>query len=195
MRSVPKVQYPPTSPTIPSQEHLSSTISTAPPQALPQPKFSSQSSALSAAADRILKDIDQRMRSLPPQEAAEIKLQCNALLDASICLINRDEVDPTTLSDKRQDRMREAMNTLHQKIPLTTPKSKKLSGGERSTQFNAIQYTPRQLSWQLSSEVRTTLRQANKDSRETTKTKDWGTVRRMAGKNCKKNINGERKGI
>jgi hypothetical protein len=191
MRSVPKAQYPPTIPTIPSQGHLSPTVSTAPPQALAQPKFSSQSSALSAAADRILKDIDQRIRSLPPNELAEIKVQCNALLDASICLINRDEVDPTTLSDQRQDRMREAMNTLHQKIPLTTPKSKQLSGGERGTQFNAIQSTLRQLSWQLSSELRTTLRQANKDSLETPKTKDWGTVRSIAGTLGQQNIDGQ----
>lgn len=154
--------------------------STPAPQAPPPRELINRSSALSAAADKVLKDIDQRMRSLPPQEAAEIKLQYDVLLEASLSLINRDEIDPMTLNDQRQDRMRKAINTLHQKIPLATPKSKKLSLGERSSQFNAIQSTLRQLSRQLASELRTTLREANKDSRETPQKKDWSDVRCIA---------------
>jgi len=48
-----------------------------------------------------LKDIDQRMQSLAPNEVKQLKAQFNALIEASICLINRDEIDPSHLSEQR----------------------------------------------------------------------------------------------
>jgi hypothetical protein len=125
------------------------TQSTQPPQAAPQAQVINQSSALCIAADKILKDIDQQLRSLRPDEAKEIKRQCDALLEASICLITQDEEDPTTLIDQSQDRMRTAIDTLRKTISLSTPKSKQPQRGEHSGQFKAIQSTLRQLSGQF----------------------------------------------
>ncbi|MFM7523011.1 MAG: inositol phosphate phosphatase SopB, partial [Betaproteobacteria bacterium] len=132
---------------------------------------------LCTAAYKVLKDIDQRLRSLPPGEAEEIMRQCDALLEARICLINRDEEDPTTLSDQRQDRMRTAIDTLRKTIPLSTPKSKQPQLAKRSGQFNAIQSTLNQLSRQLASELRATLSEVQKESPAPPKLKKLSTVR------------------
>lgn len=164
-------------PAIPSQPTAATTSSTPAPEAKPQAQLISRSSALCTAADKVLKDIDQRLRSLPPSEAEEIKRQCDALLEARICLITRDEEDPTTLSDQRQDRMRTAIDTLRKTIPLSTPKSKQPQLVKRSGQFNAIQSTLNQLSRQLASELRATLREVQKESPAPPKLKNLSTVR------------------
>ncbi|MFM7631852.1 MAG: hypothetical protein ACKO65_00605 [Betaproteobacteria bacterium] len=164
-------------PTIPSPPTAATSSSTPAPEAKPQAQLISRSSALCTAADKVLKDIDQRLRSLPPGEAKEIKRQCDALLEASLCLITRDEEDPTTLSDQRQDRMRTAIDTLRKTIPLSTPKSKQPQLAKRSGQFNAIQSTLNQLSRQLASELRATLREVQKESPAPPKLKKLSTVR------------------
>ncbi|MEY2825308.1 MAG: hypothetical protein RLZ64_1846, partial [Pseudomonadota bacterium] len=147
------------------------------PQAAPQAQVISRSSALCIAADKILKDIDQQLRALGPDEAKEIKRQCEAVLEASVCLMTRDEEDPTTLSDQRQDRMRRAIDTLRQNIPLSLPKSKRPQRSEQSGQFKAIQSTLRQLSGQLASELRANLREVQKESPAPPKLSNLSTIR------------------
>ena len=147
------------------------------PEAAPQAHVINRSSALCIAADKILKDVDQQLRALGPDEAKEIKRQCEAVLEASVCLITRDEEDPTTLSDQRQDRMRRAIDTLRQNIPLSPPKSKRPQRNEHSGQFKAIQSTLRQLSGQLASELRANLREVQKESPAPPKLSNLSTIR------------------
>jgi len=105
-----------------------------------------------------LKDIDQRMQSLAPNEVKQLKAQFNALIEASICLINRDEIDPSHLSEQRQHRIRAAINTLQREIPQVIRNTKKSRLNPTSDQLASIQATLRQLSKQLGSELRATLR-------------------------------------
>ena len=147
------------------------------PEAAPQAQVINRSNALCISADKILKDIDQQLRALGPDEAKEIKRQCEAVLEASVCLMTRDEEDPTTLSDQRQDRMRRAIDTLRQNIPLSLPKSKRPQRSEQSGQFKAIQSTLRQLSGQLASELRANLREVQKESPAPPKLSNLSTIR------------------
>ncbi|MEK0434042.1 MAG: hypothetical protein RL369_91 [Pseudomonadota bacterium] len=120
------------------------------------------------------------MQSLAPNEVKQLKSQFNALMEASVCLINRDEIDASHLSEQRQHRMRAAINTLRLEIPQAIRNTKKSRQNATSDQLASIQATLRQLSKQLGSELRATLREADKDARSVAPTADIDKVRRIA---------------
>ncbi|MFM8462896.1 MAG: hypothetical protein ACKOA0_02155, partial [Burkholderiaceae bacterium] len=127
-----------------------------------------------------MKDIAQRMQSLAPNEVNQLKKQFNALMEASVCLINRDEIDPSLLSEQRQHRIRAAINTLQREITQAARTTKKSSLQQTSDQLASIQATLRQLSKQLGSELRATLREADKNAQSVALPVDIDKVRHMA---------------
>ena len=120
------------------------------------------------------------MQSLAPNEVNQLKKQFNALMEASVCLINRDEIDPSLLSEQRQHRIRVAINTLQREITQVARTTKKSSLQQTSDQLASIQATLRQLSKQLGSELRATLREADKDARSVAPSADIDKVRHLA---------------
>ena len=115
---------------------------------------------LSQEADRVLKDIDRQMQSLPAAEAANLKTQFNTLLDVSTCIIDREQFDPANLTQQEKKQLQNAAHALRQQIPVTDVSSEKKPQQQRSLAFRSIQNTLQQLSRQLGAELRTILREA-----------------------------------
>lgn len=86
---------------------------------------SAHRSNLSQQADRVLKDIDRQMQSLPADEAQQLKTQFAALLDASTCIIDREQFDPANLRPAERKRLADTAQTLRQQVPVTDIAGKK----------------------------------------------------------------------
>jgi len=80
---------------------------------------------LSQEAERVLKDIDRQMQSLPTFEAAHLKTQFNTLLDVSTCIIDREQFDPANLTQQEKKQLQNAAHALRQQVPVTDVSSKK----------------------------------------------------------------------
>ncbi len=115
---------------------------------------------LSQEADRVLKDIDRQMQSLPADEAKQLKAQFATLVDASTCIIDREQFDPANLTTRDRQRLRDAANALRQQVPITDIASKKASAQQHSPTFRGIQNTLQQMSRQIGAELRAILREA-----------------------------------